>query len=252
MILIENPAARLLAILEKGKSIPPEQTCHSAWNNLLDTHAAPNTFLPRLAKVMELPNQTVELLDLLDTSDRQKNVNKYWINQVNAGFINQSVNSSWATFINHIDDHTIDYLVMTSELLDAKSNINANTPTQALSDIKQTLQNLLNDTLENDELDKEIKRYLVRSLQRVIVAIDEHFISGYTPIVEAIETTIGYMVLDSKTDDKKVYSAFYDTGIAKEFFNALGIISTLVTLATGVPLIANDLYQALLPILKSE
>ncbi|MDD5215896.1 MAG: hypothetical protein PHQ03_10220 [Methylococcales bacterium] len=248
MILIENPAARLLAILEKGKSIPPEQTCQSAWNTLLDVHATPNMFLPRLAKVMELPNQIIELLDLLDTKDKQKNANKHWIGQVNTGFMCQSLNSQWVTFIQHIDEHTINYLIIISDIIEKQSNIKAQDSTQELSDIKQTLQNLLNDILGNEELDKDkdIKRYLVRSLQRVIVAIDEHFISGYTPIIEAIETTIGYMALDFKTDEKKVYSAFYDTGVAKELVAALYIISAMVTLATGIPQLSNDFFQSLL------
>ncbi len=252
MILIENPAARLLAILEKGQSIPSTQTCQSAWNTLLDVHATPNIFFPRLAKVMELPNQTIELLNLLDTSHKHQNASQHWINQVNSGFISQSLNGQWATFINHIDGHTINYLAMTSEFFDMKSNIKTNDSAQELSDIRQTLQKLLNDTLGNEELDKDIKRYLVRSLQRVIVAIDEHFISGYMPIAEAIETTIGYMVLDSKTTDKKICSAFYDTGIAKEFFNALNIISAMVTLATGIPQLSNEFFHSLLPLLKNE
>lgn len=252
MILIENPAARLLAILEKGKSIPPEQACYSAWNDLLDVHEEQNMLLPRLAKVMELPNQTIELLNLLDTSDRQKTANKYWINQVNSGFMNQSVHGQWATFINYIDGHTIDYLALTSDIIENQSNIKSHNETQELSDIRQILQKLLNDILRNEELDKDIKRYLVRSLQRVIVAIDERFISGYMPIAEAIETTIGYMVLDSKTIDKKICSAFYDTGIAKEFFNALNIISAMVTLATGIPQLSNEFFQSILPLLKSN
>lgn len=250
MILVENPAARLLTILEKGKSIPPERPCQNVWNDLLDV-VEPNMFLPRLAKVIVLPNQTIELLNLLDTSDRQKNANKYWVNQVNSGFMNQLVHGQWATFINYIDSHTIDYLALTSEFLETKSNIKAQDSKQELSDIRQTLQNLLNDILENEELDKDIKRYLVRCLQRVIVAIDEHFISGYTPIVEAIETTLGHLVIARISEGEKVRTAFRETGVAEKLFNVLGIISTLVTLETGVPLIAKDLYQALLPLFQN-
>lgn len=250
MILIENPAARLLAILEKGKTIAGDQHCRTAWNKILGTEALSDKFLlSRLAKVIELPSQTSDLLELLDISEKHKSANQHWINQVNTGFMNQKLNGQWSEFINLIDGHTINYLAMTSEFLEMKSTINSDTP-QELSEIKSAFQNLLDNILVNEELDKDVKRYLVRNLQRIIVAIDEHFISGYTPIIEAMETTIGYAVLDSRTTEKKVATAFYDTGMAKEFFTALNIISALVTVVMGVPQLSTDLFQSLLPLLK--
>lgn len=250
MILIENPAARLLAILEEGKTIPANQSCRNAWNKILGTEALPDKFLlSRLAKVIELPNQTSELLELLNTSKNLERANQYWINQVNGGFINQKLNGAWDSFISGIDERTIDALTHTTELLETKSTIKSDAP-QDLSEIKSAFQKLLDEILINEELDKDVKRYLVRSLQRIIVAIDEHFISGYTPIIEAIETTIGYAVLDSKTSEKKVATAFYETGMWEGFFTALNIISALVTLRTGVPQISTDLFQSLLPLIK--
>lgn len=251
MILIENPAARLLAILEKGKSISSETFCRNVWTEILDVETVPDMLLPRLAKVIELPNQTIELLNILDTSDKHKNASQHWISQVNGGFINQSLHGKWETFISYIDVHTINYLAMTSEFFEMKSNIKSHNETQELSDIRQTLQKLLNDILENEELDKDIKRYLVRSLQRVIVAIDEHFISGYTPIIEAIETTLGHLVIDRTSEGEKVRTAFYKTGVVGEFFDALNIISAMVTLRSGLPLISYESYQALLPLLPN-
>lgn len=246
MILIENPAARLLAILEKGKSISSETFCRNVWTEILDVETVPDMLLPRLAKVIELPNQTIELLNILDTSDKHKNASQHWISQVNGGFLNQSLHGKWETFISYIDVHTINYLAMTSEFFEMKSNIKSHNETQELSDIRQTLQKLLNDILKNEGLDKDIKRYLVRCLQRVIVAIDEHFISGYTPIVEAIEITVGHLLINQTPEGQKVRTAFYDTGVAKELFTALNIISAMVTLATGVPQLSNEFFQSLL------
>jgi transcription termination factor NusB len=250
MILIENPAARLLAILEKGKAIDATQPCERAWQIILDTQRSSDSlFFNRLAKVMELANQASELLENLEVSERFKNANQYWIGQINIGFRNQKLNGQWGTFINHIDERTIDSLATATEHFETKLAL-TQMPQEKLSEIKSTFQKLLDDILTNEDLDKEIKLYLVRSLQRIIVAIDEHFISGYTPIIEAIETTIGYVALDSKTDDKKVYTAFYETGMAKECCTALNIISAMVTLATGIPQLSTDFIPLLLPLLK--
>ncbi|MEI6706132.1 MAG: hypothetical protein WCK96_03235 [Methylococcales bacterium] len=253
MILIENPAARLLAILEKGKTIPPNETCENAWIKILETQRSTNSlFFTRLAKVMELTNQSSKLLENLDLTEKFKRANQHWVNQVNAAFVNQKLNGQWETFIKYIDDRTIDGLTTATEHFEMKLAINLNVPQaqEKLSEIKSTFQTLLDDILKNEEIDKEVKRYLVRSLQRVIVAIEEHFISGYTPIIEAIETTIGYAVVDSKTPEKKVVTAFYETGMFEKFFTALNIISALVTLRTGIPQLSTDMFQSLLPLLK--
>jgi hypothetical protein len=250
MILIENQVARLLEILKKGKTIKPNTSCIEAWRTLLETKDQ-IILLPRLAKIMELPGQIIESFNSLGINDESiKTTNSYWHGQVNSGFSNQKIDGTWDTFISQIDIHAINYLSLASGFFVMHSNVNQNLPTQELSEIKQSLQTSLDSVLKNDELDKDIRRYLVRSLQRIILAIDEYFISGYTPIIEAIETTIGYAALDSKTDEKKFVSAFYDTGVAKEFFTALNIISAMVTLATGVPQLSSD-WVHLLPFVKN-
>jgi len=249
MIIIENPAARLLEILEKGQSIKKETGCYIAWIQILELRKDDQILLmSRLAKVMNLPNQIVELLNLLNASEKVKKANQHWINKVNQGFINQVLSSKWETFINQIDMHTFDSLVMTSEFLATKSTIQEDNP-QKLSEVRLSFQSLLDSILSNEKLDKDIKLYLIRTLQRIIVSIDEYFISGYIPIVDAIETAIGHLAVDSKTEEKKVYQAFYETGVIKELFTALNIISAMVTLETGMPQITNDFFQSL-PLLK--
>jgi hypothetical protein len=99
MILIENPAARLLAILEKGKTIPPNETCENAWIKILETQRSTNSlFFTRLAKVMELTNRSSKLLENLDLTEKFKRANQHWVNQVNAAFVNQKLNGQWETF----------------------------------------------------------------------------------------------------------------------------------------------------------
>ncbi len=59
---IDNPAQRLLDILETGKTLPDAQNCRKAWIELL--HAEENNeqhLLSRLAKVMELPGRILQV-----------------------------------------------------------------------------------------------------------------------------------------------------------------------------------------------
>ena len=53
----DNPAARLLKILQDGQKIQVDARCRDVWHKLLDVETSDAALLmSRLGKVMELPN----------------------------------------------------------------------------------------------------------------------------------------------------------------------------------------------------
>lgn len=70
---------------------------------------------------MELPNQVIS--DIKEYYPNQGNTHNHWSSNVNKGFMQQHLNSQWNGFIANIDAHTIDYLKISEDLLDAKDNI---------------------------------------------------------------------------------------------------------------------------------
>ena len=70
---------------------------------------------------MSLPQEIIERTKELYPN--QQPTWQHWSQQVNAGFSSQNLNGQWQTFIQHIDPHTITYLTMSSDLLEAKSSI---------------------------------------------------------------------------------------------------------------------------------
>lgn len=248
-MLIENPAARLLEILEQGKKKSLNGSCHETWQMLLKTQNMPDsTLFVRLGKVMALPSEIMVQFEHLNASDRQKNSIHSCMANVNVGFKKQNLLLDWNSFISHINEPAMDSLDFVSDLFKHQPNITSGDHSQELSQIKETLQTLLNNILEQEDLDEEIKKFLVRSLQRIIIAIDEYFISGYVPIIEAIETIMGHAALDARTENKEFCSALKTTGAGDKLMDALNILSTIVTLTIGVPQITEGFVQYLLSV----
>jgi len=51
----DNPAERLLSLLERGKAKAPATNCRTVWEELLEVNGDSPLLMARLGKVMELP-----------------------------------------------------------------------------------------------------------------------------------------------------------------------------------------------------
>jgi len=223
----DNPAARLLKILEDGKLIQPHVNCREAWQKLLNVERSDSALLmSRLGKVMELPDLIIK--DITESYPKQSSTHTHWSTTVNNGFMQQNLNGAWKEFIAHIDSHTISYLSMSADLLDMKSS------TQLMNDsdiksIRSKAEELLNEAIDAN-LDPEFKKYVVRYLKKIVSAIDEYRVSGAIPISESIECAFGHAFVDEKY--RKNIST---TDFGSKFVSVLGAMASVVTIAVGLP-----------------
>jgi len=239
-LVFDNPAERLLSILENGKGIVDTTNCRQAWHKLLILKSPTESeLMSRLGRVMDLPHQIVQLLDSIGEND--DSMNKHWITKVSAGFMQQNLNSAWSTFNTHIDAHSISYLKMCSKLLRAHSKIKGLTEDE-LDKIREQLQELI-QSVESSDIDPSVKEYLFRSLKRIIISIDEYFITGVTPLIDSIETTFGHAVANSDFRD-----AMKKSDIGEDFWDALFKVSSVVSLSVGFPELAAGASALLLSV----
>lgn len=230
----DNPAARLLNLLQIGKQKAKNTTCRVVWEELLDTQGNPPLLMSRLGKVMELPQLIIGALQ--ESFPDQGNTWAHWEGQVNAGFMTQNLNATWESFVNHIDEHTIIYLRMTADLLAARSNTKL-IADDSLDSIRKDLLAVLNQVLESDQ-PSEVKKYIVRNLRRMIASIEEYRLTGALPLLDAIDTTIGHMVFD------KEYKSFLrDTELGKRLLDTLASMANVVTVAVGIPQLSLAIAQ---------
>ncbi|MBF0676017.1 hypothetical protein [Pseudomonas sp.] len=237
----DNPAARLLAILELGIQQDQNIKCRDVWRKLLNVGQGEDALLiSRLGKIMELPEQTIQIIrkDL----PNQGNTYKHWSAQIHKAFSEQNLNSAWQTFRHHIDTHTITYLRLTADLIQMKSSTSI-LAIESIQELKSKIDQLLSDVLSS-ELDPEVKQHIARYLQKILISIDEYRISGALPIIESVEGAFGHAFFD-----ENYRQAMATTEIGAKIVSVLSALASAVTVALGAPQIPQA-FQLLIERLK--
>ncbi|EOI6422917.1 hypothetical protein ACMU90_003476, partial [Vibrio cholerae] len=223
----DNPAARLLNILEQGAEHESSSNCRSVWKAIFELEGeADHVLMTRIAKAMELPGQIITILN--KDFPNQRETYKYWSQKVNNAFFQQNLNSNWHSFYAHIDSHTLLYLRLNADLIQTK------TPTSLLSledlkGVRERVSELFTELLEL-ELDHEVKAFLVRNLQAMLHAIDEYRISGAVPVMDIIERTFGHAFFD-----EKFKTTLSESDFGKKIVKTLSIVADTMTVALGMP-----------------
>lgn len=116
---IDNPALRLLDVLEQGQRHPASTSCREVWKALLlAQNLSEYQLLSRLARVMELPERIEQVRE--DHFSSLRNKSDYWRAQIEAAFTSQSLNGRWDTFKNHIDERTLSELSLLSDIFETR------------------------------------------------------------------------------------------------------------------------------------
>jgi len=191
----------------------------------------------RLGKVMELPS--LSLMAVQESFPGQSDTCRHWSTQVNTALASQNLLGNWDTFINQIDSHTISYLKLTTALLDTKTN------TKAISDddiagVRKRFSELLTEILANQSLSAELKIYLARTIRQLMVSIDEYFLTGALPLLTSMDAALGHAIHDAE------YKGFLkDTDLGAKLLEMLVAMSTVVSIATGLPLLTREIQLLL-------
>jgi hypothetical protein len=222
----DNPAARLLTILEAGKTKDVNQNCRNTWGELLGSGNDYALLMSRLGHLFELPAQIIQEIEANFPTHRKNSA--HWQAQVNNAFYVQALNGNWGSFIGHIDDHTISYLGLTAELLQTKANTKAIADDQIL-DVRNNIDSLYQEVLASD-IPSEIKTFLTRYLRKILCSIDEYFLTGALPILEATGALLGHAFVDEK------YRSFLcSEELGNRIFECLTSMANVVTVAVGIP-----------------
>ncbi|WP_394238123.1 hypothetical protein [Pseudomonas anguilliseptica] len=228
----DNPAYRLLTLLQEGKNIDASISCQEAWAHLLGVHVNSPELYARLGKVMELPAQAVSALRFSypDESDTWS----HWVSQVQRGFQKQALNQPWSGFIGHIDSHTINFLKVHSRLLQVKSKLKP-LDSDVLGDARAGLSEVLDLLLNAEEMDREVRSALSRNIRKLINAIEEYKLTGSVGIFDAIEILCGHAHFDKK------YGRELNSGEIGDKLSAIvGGLADSMTIALGLPQVSDS------------
>lgn len=238
----DNPAYRLLTILEEGKKIDINLNCAIVWARLLNVSTDSPDLFARMGKVMELPSLAVSAI--CSAYPDEPNTWAHWVGQVQQGFRSQSLNQPWSTFINVIDNHSINYLKIHSKLLQLKSNFKP-VDQDVLENSRQGLSEVLELLLAANDIEDEVRISLSRNIRKLINSIEEYKLTGSIGIFDSLEILIGHSYFD-----QKYANAIKKSSIAEKITNLLSVLANAMTIAQGLPML-RDSVKTLLDYVKT-
>lgn len=227
---IDNPALRLLDILEQGKSYQASDSCREVWKALLQTQKlSEHQLLSRLARVMELPERIEQVRQ--DHFSSLRNKPSYWRSQVESAFTSQSLNGRWETFKNHIDERTLSELSLLSDVFDTRGS-HAGIAEEEIESLLARITELRAE-IRSTELPLKMKTMLLRQLFQIQEALESYSISGIEPIMDAVQSTLGLAVIDPeyKQEIKSGSGSLFGERIS----SLLGDVANVVTVAGALP-----------------
>ena len=116
---IDNPAQRLLDLLEQGKQYQKADNCRKVWQQILQVEGMEeHHLLTRLAYAMALPGRIIQVRE--DNFSTLRGKSNHWKSRIDTAFVSQILNSDWNTFWNSIDDRTLTELGMLSDLFETR------------------------------------------------------------------------------------------------------------------------------------
>ncbi|ELK2038029.1 hypothetical protein RUX70_004110 [Vibrio vulnificus] len=241
----DNPAARLLAILNEGKKINSQTAAKSTWKEILKV-PNPNSpqseavLMAKLGQFMVLPYETKQLVEQYYPA--QSNDINHAVTQIQHALTHQNLSDKWQTFIGKIDSHTMSTLSMTSALLDHSLNTKL-IEDDKLDELKEKISSLLNEVMDTD-LPAEFKKFITHYLRKIRNAIEDYFVSGAIPILDALEATLGHAVLDPEFRDNLV-----KTPAGNKIRDTLSDLANVVAVAAAATGAATYLLEKGIPLL---
>jgi hypothetical protein len=228
----DNPAARLLAILKEGKTKDIKAPSRKIWHELLQVPEGDHVLLmTRLARVMSLPTEIA--VEVLENHPDETQTVSHWKGQITNAFLHLNLNSPWESFIN-----AIDHLNITAKLLHHVARIKP-ADTAALIHARDKIQDLLSE-INSSDIDGEIKITVTRYLINLINTIDEYFITGALPILDASNVMLGNLVVDPK------YREFIKSNsLGQKVLSTVSLAANAVTIAVSLPQLTQAFTSSL-------
>ncbi len=189
---LNNPAGRLLTILEKCRTVPKTEKTRDAWAKVLDIKSTERILLVgRVGKVFALADEIAIELERIESVDISRYMS--WTKYLEAALTGCNFDAAWHDFVSKINEPTLDYLHMASGML----STNRPQPVLAYGELESIYagaKELITEIVASD-LPPKMKQYFLEQLRKICTAIEEYQITGSPEVVDIVEATFGKAVL---------------------------------------------------------
>jgi len=237
---IDNPAQRLLDILEEGQRRSASANCRVVWTEVLGARGQNEQILiTRLAKVMELPARISQVL--VDHFPNTRWKSTHWKTQVESAFISQELNGLWQKFKGNIDAMTLSELGLLSEMFETRG-AHAGINTEDIGGLLERIAELRGEIRVAD-MPATMKTQLLKQLAQIQDALESYSISGIEPVMDAVQSTLGLAVIDP--DYKEEIKSGSGSQFGDRISALLGDVANVVTVAGALPALPAAIQTAL-------
>ncbi|HFE7524330.1 TPA: hypothetical protein ACGAD2_005016 [Salmonella enterica subsp. enterica serovar Newport] len=161
---IDNPAQRLLDLLEQGNEYQRDDNCRKVWQKILQVEDMEEQhLLTRLACAMALPGRIIQVRE--DNFSTLRGKSNHWKSHVDTAFVSQSLNDGWHTFRDNIDDRTLTEPGMLSDLFETRG-AHAGIAAEEIDDLLERITQLRSEIRESG-LSATMKTLLLKQLAQM-------------------------------------------------------------------------------------
>lgn len=243
----DNPATRLLNILNKFKVMPTSISAEEALRRIFD-YPLGTSQTDILLSIGKLHNLIVEIHTYFKVHDPEYLETCEYFAHTLSNFLylaGSNLNSPCSTIMHYLDTHTMMHLKSTERIINAlmvKEQLSyiKKIDDVSLQEINDSVRELYEEVFKSEDITSEIKSSILKYLSRLIEAIDQYHITGTEAIITALETTVGHMFFNP---EYRQYMTETPTG--KSILSKMGEIGEKVTCAVGFIELANNGFTLL-------
>jgi hypothetical protein len=238
---LNNPAGRLLYLLQEGKSINQGNVKNALAVLLKVEGKSESEIFSRISYLLVVPFQIRGLVEKIEIPDPELLLPS--VNRIESFFSNLNLKSEWRTFRNQFDSSIIQDLKISDSVL-SKKFAEPDLRESKKDEYLKKLDELYNELLSSD-INEPTKGFLLLQIEQLIVALETYFFTGSKPIIDKINSTVGTIVLSPR----KISGVDTKSVIWKRFLTLLFGLFALVGGANDIKELPKN-YPNLLPAIE--
>ncbi|MFH1217971.1 MAG: hypothetical protein V1706_15875 [Pseudomonadota bacterium] len=222
MLIENNPAARLHNLLKSGLTLSKSEPIKNAWCNILKIENNDvSKLLNHLSLIYGLPKEIKKQIEIFDQEYSQTHFKVF--PNIERAFKIVNLDTHWSTFINNIGNDTLLGLEYCSNSL-SRSNPEKVIESSVIDKIIKKIDEAIEES-SSEELDLELKTFILKSLVDIKLSLEKHKILG-TKLVEK-----ELLVFAASTNNDLT---FFEKIIKSKFGRTLLLVVAIITWATNM------------------
>lgn len=239
---IDNPAERLINFMNKSLKVinPHTRSTVSALREIFELSQSEghDVLLMRTGELFQLPGKIEAIVK--EHFEHEELYSNAWKESILNSFRSMNLSGAFNSLTSTIDQSALREIKLMSMMFKTKGTLDI-IDENKLANWKQDLFKLKSEVIESDEYSLELKKQLIRYINKLIIAIESYQINGNEALMDAMEAATGHMLLDPEYRETVMNE---QSGPAQQFRDILSSIAdaTSITTEAIIPLLSAGVH----------